>query len=147
MTYHVLLFICLKTRRVYLGGISDQPDSAWLQQVAHNVSMDDFGCVKPGDRLLHDRDGKYMWSGFRYKLQSAGIQCLPLPPRSPNMNAFAERFVRFVKEECTSHFIFISRRHVERVLSEYFAFYNTERPHQGKVIGGELLTQHRIRLR
>ena len=101
--------------------------------------MDDFGCLKSGDRLLHDRDGKFMWSGFRYKLQNAGIQCLPLPPRSPNLNAFAERFVRSVKEECTSHFIFISRHHVERVLREYFAFYNHERPHQGKDIGGELL--------
>ena len=53
--------------------------------------------------------------------------------------AFAERFVRSVKEECTNHFIFISQRHVERVLREYFAFYKNERPHQGRDIGGELL--------
>ena len=77
-----------------------------------------------------DRDTKYS-AAFRAALTRERIEPIRLPPRSPNLNAYAERFVRSVKTECTGRMVFLSRSSLERALTQYLAHYHEERNHQG----------------
>ncbi|QKK07514.1 MAG: transposase [Planctomycetota bacterium] len=89
--------------------------------------------------LIHDRDPLF-GSQFRALLRSAGIGSVRTPPRSPNLNAYAERFVRSIKEECLSKIIPIGERHLRLAIEEYAAHYHLERNHQGlgnRLIDGE----------
>ena len=81
--------------------------------------------------LLHDRDTKYTMS-FRAIIKSGQVKTLALPAQSPNLNAYAERWVRSVKEECLSKIILFGERSLRRALSEYVEHYHAERNHQGK---------------
>jgi putative transposase len=80
--------------------------------------------------LILDRDTKYS-DAFRSVLIREGIQVIRLPPRSPNLNAFAARFVRSIKEECLSRMIFFGSASLQRVVGQFMAHYHTERNHQG----------------
>jgi hypothetical protein len=62
----------------------------------------------------------------------AGVERVPLPPRSPNLNAYAERWIRSVKEECLSRVILFGERALRYVRAEYVAHFHHERNHQGK---------------
>ena len=62
-------------------------------QMARNVTMEEWGFLSPGQYLIHDRDGKYC-PAFQQIIDAAGVKRVPLPPRSPNLNAYAERWVR-----------------------------------------------------
>jgi hypothetical protein len=66
---------------------------------------------------------------------SIGISVLPTAPQAPRMNAYAERFVRTARTECTDRMLIIGERHLHAVLSEYMAHYNTGRSHQGHGMG------------
>jgi transposase InsO family protein len=81
--------------------------------------------------LLHDRDAKYTQS-FRAIIVSGRVEPQVLPARSPNLNAYAERWVRSVKEACLSKVILFGERSLRRALSEYVEHYHAERNHQGK---------------
>ncbi|MFZ2138454.1 MAG: integrase core domain-containing protein [Xanthobacteraceae bacterium] len=81
--------------------------------------------------LLHDRDTKYTQS-FRAIVASGQVEPLALPARSPNLNAYSERWVRSVKEECLSKVILFGERSLRRALSEYVEHFHAERNHQGK---------------
>jgi putative transposase len=81
--------------------------------------------------LLHDRDQKFCHE-FRETLAAGGVECTPIPPRSPNWNAHAERWVRSIKEECLSKLILFGETSLRRVVSEYLEHYHPERNHQGK---------------
>jgi hypothetical protein len=81
--------------------------------------------------VIHDRDKKFCDS-FRLVLAAGGVKTLPLPPQSPNLNAFAERWVRAVKQECLSKVILFGEESLSRVLAEYCTHYHQERIHQGK---------------
>ena len=131
VTYYVLFFIHLASRKVHVAGITPHPDERWMVQVARNVTMEEWGCLGPGQYLIHDRDGKYC-PAFQRIIDAAGITRVPLPPRSPNLNAYAERWVRSVKEEAFSRLILFGERSLRHVLTEYLAHYHAERPHQGK---------------
>src|SRR2546426_9578063 len=98
VTYYVLFFIHLGSRKVYVAGVTPHPNEAWMVQVARNVTMEAWGFLSPGQYLIHDRDGKYC-PAFQQIIDGAGVKRVPLPPRSPNLNAYAERWVRSVKEE------------------------------------------------
>lgn len=135
-TYYVLFFLHLETRRVTLAGITRHPTEAWVTQMARNAMDDTSGVVRRCRYVLHDRDAKFCVA-FDDVLASEGIRCLRLPPRSPNLNAFAERWVRSVKEECLSKLILFGERSLQRALTEFIAHYHSERNHQGK--GNELL--------
>jgi putative transposase len=105
------------------------PDEEWMQQIARSMTLDTCGT---GSRyLLHDRDTKFCAS-FRSTLKSGGVEPIMLPPRSPNLNAFAERWVRSIKEECLTRLILLSSDSLWRVLREYASHYHSERNHQGK---------------
>jgi hypothetical protein len=130
VTYYVLFFIAVGSRRVSLGGITRHPEAGWVEQVARNASMQDNGYLNGCRYLLHDRDQKFCRQ-FRETLAAGGVQCLPLPARSPNLNAYAERWVRSIKEECLAKLILFGERSLQRVVSNYLEHYQ-ERHHQGK---------------
>ena len=90
VTYYVLFFLHLETRRVTLGGITRHPTEAWMVQVARNAIDEASGHLLPIRYVLHDRDTKFCAS-FSSTLTSGGVKCIALPARSPNLNAFAER--------------------------------------------------------
>ena len=131
VTYYVLFFIHLESRRVDIAGITVHPDEPWMKQIARNVTMEGCGILRDCRYLLHDRDTKYTRS-FRAIITSGRVEPLALPARSPNLNAFAERWVRSVKEECLSKAILFGERSLQRSLSEYVEHYHAERNHQGR---------------
>jgi hypothetical protein len=113
VTYYVLFFIEIGCRRIGLGGITRHPDREWMQQVARNATMEDSGYLKGSRYLLHDRDSKFRRE-FQDTLKAGGVICTPLPARSPNLNAYAERWVRSVKEECLSKLILFGEQSLRR---------------------------------
>ncbi|MDH3598977.1 MAG: integrase core domain-containing protein [Candidatus Tectomicrobia bacterium] len=131
VTFYVLFFVKLDMREVHIAGITAHPTEQWMMQVARNLTMEEWGILKPGQYLIHDRDQKFC-PAYNQILDNAGVKRLPLPPRSPNLNSIAERFVRSVKEEAVSRFILFGEKSLRHVLTEYLAHYHAERPHQGK---------------
>jgi transposase InsO family protein len=131
VTYYVLFFIHLESRRVDIAGLTVHPDEAWMKQIARNVTMEGCGVLRDCRYLLHDRDTKYTAS-FRGIIASGDVEALVLPARSPNLNAYAERWVRSVKEECLSKIVLFGERSLRRALSEYVEHFHAERNHQGK---------------
>ena len=131
MTYYVLFFIHLESRRVDIAGITIHPNEPWMKQMARNVTMEGCGILRDCRYPLLDRDTKFTQS-FRAIIASGQVEPLVLPARSPNLNAYAERSVRSVKEECLSRVILFSERSLRRALSEYVDHYHEERNHQGK---------------
>jgi transposase InsO family protein len=107
--------------------MTPHPDERWMMQIARNVTMADWGFLAPGHHLIHDRDGKYC-RAFQRLIEEAGVTCLVLPPRSPNLNAYAERWVRSVKEECLSRIVLFGERALRHTLKQYEAHYHAERP-------------------
>jgi len=95
-TYYVLFFIHLESRRVDVAGITIHPDEPWMKQIARNVTMEGCGALRDCRYLLHDRDTKYTQS-FRAIIASGRVEPLALPAQSPNLNSYAERWVRSVK--------------------------------------------------
>jgi transposase InsO family protein len=129
-TQYVLFVIELATRRVSLCGITTNPNEAWMLQVARNLMDSESGALLGKRHLIVDRDTKYS-AAFRAFLAREGVDVIRLPPRSPNLNAFAERFVRSIKSECLSKLIPIGAPMLRRALREYMAHYHAERNHQG----------------
>ena len=111
-------------------GIITNPAEAWMLQIARNACDVDDGVLSEGRKLLIDRDAKYSgdWRAF---LKEQGVEVIRLPPKSPNLNAYAERFVRSIKEECLNRMIFIGEASMRRALCEFMAHYHAERNHQG----------------
>jgi hypothetical protein len=127
----VLFFIHLDSRCVEVAGITRHPNEAWMKQIARNVTMDEWGFLDSRRYLIHDRDTKYTDS-FRVIVKSGHVEPLKLPARSPNLNAYAERWVKSVKEEALSKLILFGEASLRRVLSEYLVHFHRERNHQGK---------------
>ena len=131
MTYYVLFFIRLATRRVHLAGVTPHPNEQWMTQVARNVTMADVGFLSASQYLIHDRDTKFC-PAFQRTIEAADVEIVKLPPKSPNLNAFAERWVQSVKSECLSKMILFGEAALKRCLTSYLAHYHGERNHQGK---------------
>jgi putative transposase len=131
VTYYVLFFIHLGSRRVQVAGVTPHPNEAWMVQVARNVTMEEWGFLAPGQYLIHDRDTKFC-AAFQQIIDDAGVERVVLPPRSPNLNAYAERWVRSVKEECLSRVILFGEASLRHALTQYIEHYHHERNHQGK---------------
>jgi transposase InsO family protein len=130
-TYYVLFFLQLETRRVTLAGITDHPTEEWMVQMARRAVDDMDGSLRTMRYVLHDRDRKFC-AAFQETLRSGGVQPLVLPARSPNLNAFAERWVRSIKSECLSKLILFGEGSLRRAATDFIAHYHLERPHQGK---------------
>ena len=92
LTRHLVFFVIeLKTRRVTIAGIHPQPYGAWMEQLARNLTDPVEGCLQTASHLIHDRDPLYT-RVFGEILTGGGVQPIRLPPKSPNLNAYAERF-------------------------------------------------------
>jgi hypothetical protein len=131
VTYYVLFFIHLESRRVAIAGITVHPNETWMKHMARNATMDEHGALLGCRYLLHDRDTKFTRS-FRAIVASGKVEPMVLPAQSPNLNAYAERWVRSVKEECLSKVILFGERSLRRALSEYVDHFHAEPNHQGK---------------
>jgi hypothetical protein len=131
VTYYVLFFLHLETRRVTLAGITRHPTEQWMTQIARNAIDEQSGYLQKQRYVLHDRDAKFC-AEFRETLATGGVKCLRLPPRSPNLNAFSERWVRSVRSECLSKLILFGESSLRRALTNFCEHYHAERNHQGK---------------
>jgi len=89
----VLFFIDLASRRVEIGGVARPANGLWVSQVARNLRDAEEGFLTGKRYLIHDRDPLFT-AEFQEILKSSGVQSLKVPPCSPNLNAYAERFVR-----------------------------------------------------
>ena len=96
VTYYILFFIHIETRKAVIAGITWHPDECCMQQMARNVSMNEWGFLRNCRYLIHDRDTKYTKT-FQTILEAGQVKPVKLPARSPNLNAYAEPWVRSVK--------------------------------------------------
>ena len=101
-----------------------------MTRIARNVTMADDGLLASSRYRLHDRDGKFCPAVVN-TVESVRVKSVKLPARSPDLNAFAERRVRSMKEECLSKMIFFGEESLPWALSQYQSHYHEERPHQG----------------
>ena len=125
VTRYVLYVIELATRRVTICGITTNPDEVWMLQIARGALDSESGVLRGKEHLIVDRDTKYTVV-FRTFLARKGVEVIRLPPRSPNLDAYAERFIRSVKSECLSKLIPIGPS-----MREYMEHYHWERNPQG----------------
>jgi len=129
ITFYVLFFIQIQTRKIVLGGITAHPDSEWMAQVARNLTGWD-GELETARYLIHDRDTKYT-TQFDTIMKSSGITPIKLPARSPNLNAYAERWVKSVKNEIIDRQVLFGKKALSHSIKEYLAHFHHERNHQG----------------
>jgi putative transposase len=127
--YHVLFVIQLATRKVHIAGIVPEPNGEWMKQIARNLTDCVDGYLVGYERLIHDQ-GRPFTKEFKETLAGGGVKTLRLPRRSPNLNAYAERWVRTIKENCLDQMILIGETSLRRVVGEFVEHYNTERAHQ-----------------
>jgi len=130
VTHYLLFVISLADRVVNIAGITTRPDESWMLQIARNVTDAQSGGLHAKRYLIIDRDTKYSQQ-FRRMIQDSGTKVIRLPPMSPNRNAYAERFVRSIKDECLDRMIFIGQASLRRAVAEYVEHYHSERNHQG----------------
>ena len=126
----VLFVIELSTRRVEIAGITTQPDEVWMTQIARNLTDGVDGFLVGKKYLIHDRDPLFTQE-FRETLGATGVGVVRLPARSPNLNAYAERFVRSIKESCLDRMILFGEPSLRRAIQQFIAHYHRERNHQG----------------
>jgi transposase InsO family protein len=119
----VLFFIDVSTRRVQIGGIARSANGLWMAQIARNLTDAVDGFFAGKRYLIHDRDPLYTRE-FLATLGAAGIESVKLPPRSPNLNAYAERFVRTIKESCLEQMILFGERELRNAVREFVAHYH-----------------------
>jgi putative transposase len=127
---YVAFVIEIGTRRVHLLGITAHPTSWWATQLVRNLAGELEEAGHRFTHLIRDRDARFN-AAFDAVFHSIGISVLPTAPQTPRMNAYAERFVRTARAECTDRMLIAGERHLHAVLSEYVAHYNTGRSHQG----------------
>src|SRR5215831_3445107 len=128
--YVVLFVMKLKTRTVEIAGMTAQPDETWMMQVARNLTAAGDGFLRRTSHIILDRDPLYT-TACRRLLRGGGVTPLVLPAWSPNLNAFAERFVGSVKSECLDRMVLLGERHLQAAVREFVGHYHEERPHQG----------------
>ncbi len=113
-----------------------------MKQIGRNLTDSFDGFLTDVRYIILDRDPLYT-DAFRNLLEQAGVNVVRLPPRSPNLNAYAERFVRTIKETCLNRMIFFGERSLKRAINEFLEYYHHERNHQG--LGNRLIEpQHEI---
>ena len=132
VTYYVLFFIHLHTRRVHIAGMTPNPDGVWMAQVARNMSMvfaEEKAEFQP-THIIRDRDSKFT-EQFCSILETDGIDFRPIPPRSPNLNPYSESWVGRTKAEALNHFLVFGESHLRHILKCWLTHYHKFRPHQG----------------
>ena len=132
VTYYVLFFIHLHTRRVHIAGMTPNPDGAWMAQMARNMSM--VFAEAPAEfrptHIIRDRDTKFT-AQFCSILETDGLEFRPIPARSPNLNPYCESWVGRTRAEVLNHFIVFGENHLRHILACWLTHYHSQRPHQG----------------
>ena len=140
--YHVLFAIDIASRKVEILGAAVNPGGAWMEQIARNLVDVVDGFLLGKRYVLTDRDPLYT-GGFREILKQGGVKALRLPTKSPNLNAFVERFVLSVRTECLNRIVPLGESHLRRALAEFVQHYHHERNHQGLenalIVPGEVM--------
>jgi putative transposase len=132
----VLFFIDLATRKVEIAGVASVANGLWMSQIGRNVTDAMEGVLRGKRYLIHDRDPLFTRE-FVGLLEGIGVASVPLPPRSPNLNAYAERFVRSIKESCLNRMIWFGEEALGKGIQEFVLHYHHERNHQG--LGNRLI--------
>jgi hypothetical protein len=135
VTFYILVVMRLSTRRIEIAGITPHPDTAWVQQIARNLTGCYDGFLSDARYVLVDRDNKFL--PLRGVFEGTDTKAVLLPPKSPNLNAQLERYMRTMKSECLNRMIFFGERSLRRALAEFVAHYHGERNHQG--LGNRLI--------
>ena len=130
MQFVVLFLIDLSSRRVEIAGLARQANGLWMSQVARNLSDATDGFLVGKRYLIHDRDPLFT-AEFLQTLETSGVKSVKLPPRTPNLNAHAERFVRTIKESCLERLILFGEGSLRRAIHDFVLHYHHERNHQG----------------
>ena len=139
--YHVLFVMHIATRRVHIAGIIHEPGGNWMEQVARNLTDCFDGFLQGKRHLICDRDPLFT-DGFSDILGSVGVETVKLPPRSPNLNPHAERFVLSIKSECLDRLILFSEGQLRRACAQYVEHFHGERNHQG--LDNQLIDNSRV---
>jgi putative transposase len=126
---YVLFFIELDTRRVHLGGVTANPNAAWVTQQARNLLLVLAEQGRQVRFLLRDRDAKFSLS-FDDVFRSEGAEVLVTPMQTPQGNAYAERWIGTIRAECLDWLLIVGRGHLEHVLRVFVGHYNRHRPHR-----------------
>ena len=101
-----------------------------MSQIARNLTDSEDGLLRGKRYLIHDRDPLFT-PAFLSTLEDTGVQSVRLPPRSPNLNAHAERFVRSIRESCLDRFILFGESSLRTIIQNFVIHYHRERNHQG----------------
>ncbi len=128
--FMVLFFIDLATRKVEIAGIAQEANGLWMSQIARNLTDAEAGILTGKRYLIHDRDPLFT-AEFLRTLEDAGVKSVKLPPRSPNLNPHAERFVRSIKESCLDRMILFGEASLRTAVQNFVEHYHSERNHQG----------------
>jgi transposase InsO family protein len=126
----ILFFIDLSTRKVEIAGMAQAANGLWMSQIARNLTDAEEGILTGKRYLIHDRDPLFT-AEFLSMIADAGVESVKLPPRSPNLNAYAERFVRSIKESCLERMILFGEESLRSAIQNFVAHYHAERNHQG----------------
>ena len=137
----MLVVMELSTRRVHLAGITSHPADAFMTQCARQLTDPLEGFLLGKRYLIHDRDTKFLYD-FDRMLHASRVEPVVLPPRSPNLNAYCERFVRSIKDEALNQMIEIGEPALRSVIQSYLAYYHHERNHQG--LGNQLIVPESV---
>ncbi len=128
-TLHVLFFLEVRTRRVFVAGCTTHPTAAWVTQQARNLTWAVEAAGMRPTLLLRDRDAKFP-PAFDAVFAGQAVRAIRTPVRSPQANAFAERWVGTVRRGCLDWLLILGPRHLEHVLREYVRHDNVARPHR-----------------
>jgi putative transposase len=109
-----------------------QTSNAWVAQQAQTFVAHAKSLGLPAGLVFRDRDKKFRTEEFDGELGRAGVKVVRLPFRAPNTNAYVERFVQSIEQECLDKFRIFDPEHLDHLIREYIEYYHTERPHQGK---------------
>jgi transposase InsO family protein len=132
----VSFFIELSTRKVEIAGIAPTANGLWISQIARNLTDAPMGILTGKQYLIHDRDPLFT-AEFLQVIADTGVKSVKLPPRSPNLNAYAERFVRSIKESCLDRVFLVGEASLRKAVHEFVGHYLKERNHQS--VGNRLI--------
>jgi hypothetical protein len=136
VTLYILAVMHLKMRRVHIAGITPSAHATWMKQVCRNLTDAEDGFLQDASHVIVDRDTSFIVLRDFIE-QNTATEVVLLPPKSPNLNAYMERWFRSLKSECLDRMIFFGERSLRNAVREYLAHYHAERNHQG--LGNDLI--------